>query len=207
MGDMSLDNIYYLTALESINNQNGAITYTITTFSWDRATMQVVTLTTDIGIKAFKQLEDNNRIIAINFDKDKIKPDINSISIKDKIKMAAKSVRLYITSTYGIGIDLCGRCIEASDLLAAILKYLGVYAETVEGWCKYDIEDYGSERSYDEHTWVELKDQNIYIDVTADQFNYGMEEENKFKGITVSKGLPHGMVYDEPEDYEDDNEW
>ena len=97
------------------------------------------------------------------------------------------------------GDDLAGHCIEASGRIAARLSSdLRIAAKTVEGWCQFDDGMYGSDRPWDPHTWVELPDYGLYVDVTADQFNYGMSRENEFLPVIVQKGLPHGMRYEEP---------
>ena len=135
-----------------------------------------------------------------------IAPNNYKISIDILIaKKVAETVRKAFTEHIGTGTDLAGYCILASTLICEILKELGIKdVKTVEGWCSYDDEYYGSDRPYDEHTWVELGE--WYIDVTADQFNPGMELDNEYTGIIVTKGLPHGMSYDEPEYYDDDED-
>lgn len=115
----------------------------------------------------------------------------------------AQSVRDEMIAIYGD--DLQGKCIEASEkIVERILLDLGIEAITVEGWCQYDDECYGSDRPWDEHTWVEMPELGLYIDVTAEQFNHGMFSENDYAAVIVCKGLPHGMRYDEPkwEEYE-----
>lgn len=102
---------------------------------------------------------------------------------------------------YGIGTNLAGHCIEASDRIVELLAEIDVKAKAVEGWCIYDDEYYGSDRPYDEHTWVELED-GYYIDVTADQFNPGMWEGNELEEIVIGR-KPTCMVYDEPDLDED----
>lgn len=119
----------------------------------------------------------------------------------------AETVRAEMIQLYGN--DLAGKCIEASEkIVKKIFSILGIEAVAVEGWCRYDIEDYGSDRPWDPHTWVEVPPLNLYIDVTADQFNYGMYSENDFPPVIVRKGLPFGMCYSEPtwNDYEEDND-
>lgn len=111
----------------------------------------------------------------------------------------AKEVRSLFEKEYGTGTDLCGHCIEASELIAkAIQEKTGIDAVTVEGWCRFDDEYYGSDHPWDPHTWVEVPSLGLYIDVTADQFNYGMYEENEYGPVEIRKGLPHGMCYEEP---------
>lgn len=197
---MNLNNLVYLTAL----NKREEHTCDITTFSWNRTDYTVTTLTTKIGIQEFKRLIQNNKIVAINFDYGLKKLEFNSI--QDTINHVVKSVREFMVHSYGVGVELAGHCIEASEIIVKVLSYFSIGAKTLEGWCIYDIEDYGSDCPYDAHTWVELTDSDTYIDVTADQFNFGMFEENNFDGIIIKQGLPHGMVYDEPTylmDYEE----
>lgn len=114
-----------------------------------------------------------------------------------KIYSIASEVRQAICKKYNGYV--AGHCIEASDLIVqAITDQLGIPCNTVEGWCRYDDESYGSDRPWDEHTWVEIPSMGLYVDVTADQFNYGMREKNEFPEIIIQKGLPYGMQYDEP---------
>lgn len=124
---------------------------------------------------------------------------------KNQVENILKTVRKYMVDNYGDGTNLAGKCIMASELIVKLLHLIGFNeAKAVEGWCHYDYEDYGSDRPYDEHTWVELGD--YYLDVTADQFNLGMEKENEFEGIIFNHGLPHGMCYEEPNDYDEDED-
>lgn len=119
----------------------------------------------------------------------------SSVPMEDsKVMGACEIVRTWMVDHYGEGVNMAGHCIEASDLLVQILHLLGyVDARTAEGWVKYDDDRY-AESGYDAHTWVELG--NTYIDVTADQFNYGMFPENKFKGIIICEKYPHGVCLD-----------
>lgn len=121
----------------------------------------------------------------------------NSMS---QVESVAKIVRKVFEDRIGTGTDLCGHCIRASELLLGIYVSLGYMGRTVEGWCEFDDEYYGSDRPYDEHTWLELfaNNKKLYIDITADQFNPGMYKENEYPAITISMGLPHGMSYSEP---------
>lgn len=114
------------------------------------------------------------------------------------IESTASAVREYCEINYGTDTDLCGHCIEASELIKAILNMFGIDSKVVEGWCRWDYDWYGSDRPYDPHTWVEVGDKinMIYIDVTADQFNPGME--NEYPNILIHEGLPRGMFYIEP---------
>lgn len=118
-------------------------------------------------------------------------------SINSTVQKIAIQVRKEMVDKYGIGTNLAGRCIEASDRIVELLNEKGIEAKTVEGWCIFDDDSYGSDRPYDEHTWVELEN-GTYIDVTAEQFNPGMWTENELPEIIVGT-KPECMVYDEPE--------
>lgn len=122
---------------------------------------------------------------------------IQNSHILSQIKSVAYTIREEMVGLYGPFLG--GKCIEASDkIVAALSEHLSINAKTVEGWCRFDDEYYGSDRPWDPHTWVEVPSLGLYIDVTADQFNYGMYSENEFPGVIVQKGLPHGMQYNEP---------
>ena len=121
------------------------------------------------------------------------------------IKMVAGTVRKAMISEYGDGTNLCGHCIEASEILQTLYSWLGIKSKTVEGWCEFDDEYYGSDRPYDPHTWLEIPNSSgapLYVDVTADQFNAGMFSENRYPGMIINLGLPHGMTYSEPVVYD-----
>lgn len=127
--------------------------------------------------------------------------------MKTEIYLLACNVRKEFEEKYGL--NLAGHCIEASEIIAArISSQLGLDAVTKEGWCRFDEESYGSDHPWDPHTWVEIPSMNLYVDVTADQFNYGMYEENQFPAILLHSGLPAGMQYEEPtwDDYEMESE-
>jgi hypothetical protein len=96
------------------------------------------------------------------------------------------------------GSDFSGTCIEASEMIVEKLKEKGIDSKTVEGYCIYDDEDYGTDRGYDEHTWVEsiIDGDFYYIDVVADQFEFGIYEE--IPPIIISKQLPYYIQYNEP---------
>lgn len=116
--------------------------------------------------------------------------------INATVQKIAIQVRNEMVDKYGTDTDLSGHCIEASDRIVELLESQDIKSEAIEGWCMYDDEYYGSDRPYDEHTWVELSD-GTYIDVTADQFNVAMYEENKLGSIIIGK-MPDCMVYTEP---------
>lgn len=123
---------------------------------------------------------------------------MNGEVIKSLAFETACSIRRIMEEKYGYLLD--GRCIEASEKIAEMLCIKsGVSVILIEGWCRFDNEAYGSDRPWAEHTWVEIPKFNLYIDVTADQFNFGMYKENEYPDVIVQEGLPYGMQYEEPE--------
>lgn len=119
------------------------------------------------------------------------------MNLEQKLLLVATYTRMSMVhqNTTEYGLDLCGTCIEASDMIVDMLYDIGIKAETVEGWCVYEDDSSCSDRCYDEHTWVECE--GYYIDVTADQFNSCMF--NKLQEIYVTKEKPMCMVYDKPD--------
>lgn len=122
-------------------------------------------------------------------------------------KEIAKQVRDEIVTKYGNFIQ--GKCIEASDRIVELLEAEGISASAVEGWVSYDDDSGCTDRPYDEHTWVETKDDYV-IDVTADQFNPFMDED--YPKIIISEELPYNFSYDEPnyideDDYDSDDQF
>lgn len=91
------------------------------------------------------------------------------------------------------GEDLQGKCIEASETIQKMLLEKGIETKLVEGWCHYDDSSTCSDRDYDEHTWLECD--GLYIDITADQFSYFIDE--KIPKILVGD-KPYYMKYEEP---------
>lgn len=65
------------------------------------------------------------------------------------------------------------------------------------GYCLWEDEDYGSDRPYDEHTWLKLGGK-YYLDITADQFNLGFFEKNYFKPVEFRSKTPKEMRKAEP---------
>jgi hypothetical protein len=92
---------------------------------------------------------------------------------------------------------LNGACIEASELIVKRLSEVAVKARTVEGWCVYDDQNYGSSRPYDEHTWVEVDAERgtLFVDVTLDQFQPAMDD---FIEPVVIGNVPQFLVLEEP---------
>lgn len=160
---------------------------------------------TSINVSLVKQLDERESL-------DNVIKSCEAMSKNDDVSLdwqkpyfdIALEVRNEMIAQYGNSLG--GKCIEASDkIVEKIATTLGVEAMAVEGWCQFDDESYGSDRPWDEHTWVEVPSLNLYIDITADQFNYGMDIENEFPEIIVRQGLPFGMRYDEPswDEYEE----
>ena len=113
----------------------------------------------------------------------------------DEVRQVAHQVRELMVAKYGDRLN--GHCIEASDEIYLRLDQLGIEAHVVEGWCIYDRVGYGSERDYDEHTWVEavIDGDWVYVDVTADQFNAAMDIPFPTE---IAGAKPECMVDDEP---------
>lgn len=118
------------------------------------------------------------------------------------IKSVAQSVRDQMVLLHPVGLN--GACIEASDLIAEALIQQGMTATVVEGWCLYEKEDYGSDRDFDEHTWVEVTsgDEVVFVDVTLDQFQGGMYQ--RIEPIVIGD-MPEFLVMEKPEsDFQSD---
>ena len=77
------------------------------------------------------------------------------------------------------------------------LDKLGIQSEVIEGYCIYDDDSSCTDRCYDEHTWVVVNG-DVYVDVTADQFNSCLYDCNKFPPVTIST-VPECMVIEEPD--------
>lgn len=116
----------------------------------------------------------------------------------DDLWHIASAARTKMVEKYGEG-NLNGKCIEASDLIITILARCGVPAKPVEGWVTYDDCSSCSNRSYDEHTWVQLIDTPSYIiDVTASQFND--LRYTPYEDIIIQEDLPNGFSIKKPQE-------
>jgi len=127
---------------------------------------------------------------------------LNSIEFQSKHNRMVEKVqriRSIAESRHGIKSDLQGCCIEYNSLLLKEIKKLGYVCEIIEGWCQYDYCEGCTDRSYDAHTWVDvhLENETLYIDITGDQFDWGLLDENKFNGAYIG-GIPEFMSYEEP---------
>lgn len=110
----------------------------------------------------------------------------------DNIKSILSDIREELDGQYPEGLS--GRCIEASDLILAKFKQLGISgAKSVEGWCKYDDDSGCSSRDYDEHTWVEY--QGRILDITLDQFQPFIDES--IPKVYIGP-MPYYLSYGEP---------
>ena len=107
-------------------------------------------------------------------------------------------------SKYGTEDSLRGHCIKYSEQIFNNLLTLGYNCEIIEGWCQLDCYECCTDTSYEEHTWVDvvLNGKKLYIDVTGDQFNPLMYDENCFEGAYVGE-LPDFMSYEKPTNWLD----
>lgn len=118
----------------------------------------------------------------------------------------AQEVRDALESKYPM--PLYGRCVEATEIIVEKLIDSGFEAESREGWCLYEDEDYGTSHPYDEHTWCEVsipgRTNVLVVDVTLDQFQGGFFQE--LPRVYVGE-MPSFFQYSRPEldsdEYED----
>lgn len=194
--------LYLISLIEKMYIKNKLAGFTVALFDYDKHSMKCTLERKYIPKLYMYNMINSQQIIPINFTHSGNRlTELKFNNTKELVDNTAKAVRRYMETVHGTGTNLAGYCIEASAYIVAILKYLGIKnVTTVEGWCLYDDEDYGSDVPYDAHTWVELNNGKVYIDVTADQFNAGMDKENEFTPIIIRSGLPHGIRYDEPEE-------
>lgn len=119
---------------------------------------------------------------------------LNKAFDNPEVYKVAQEVRNELDKKYE---DITGHCIEASDMIKERLGKLGIQSEVIEGYCIYDDDSSCTDRCYDEHTWV-IVNGNVYVDVTADQFNSCLYDCNQFPPVTIST-IPECMVIEEPE--------
>jgi len=118
----------------------------------------------------------------------------------ERVIKIAEIIRRELEAKYGVEDNLCGRCIEASDKISELLTAENIEHDIVEGWCVYDDFSTCSDRPYDPHTWIELRDENkTYVDVTATQFATLIDED--IPKVIVGK-RPYYMQYHEPTEEE-----
>ena len=119
---------------------------------------------------------------------------LNKAFDNPEVYKVAQEVRNELDKKYE---DITGHCIEASDMIKERLGRLGIQSEVIEGYCIYDDDSSCTDRCYDEYTWVVVNG-DVYVDVTADQFNSCLYDCNKFPPVTIST-IPECMVIEEPE--------
>lgn len=74
--------------------------------------------------------------------------------------------------------DVTGNCVDMSEKLIETMKYKYTHPveyRLVEGWVSYDFYETCTNRSYDEHSWVEVfyNGKLVYVvDLSGEQFNY-----------------------------------
>lgn len=91
--------------------------------------------------------------------------------------------------------ELCGCCIEASNMLITQLNSMGIQAQECDGWViYYDNPDSCSDEPCDPHSMVKVpyQDNYIYLDVTATQFQFCISEQ--LPRILITKQIPYWFV-------------
>lgn len=196
----------------SIKKGNTLIGHNFTLLTWDRSKWSCDIKTSTISRNKLQALTNNKNFYPCNYTITSDSRLINKSKYKnfnDVIHIIldiASIVRIMMVKQYGAGTNLAGHCIEASEFIATAINivFKDKVAQTVEGWCLYDDEDYGSDRPYSEHTWVSTRLKGFeYLDVTADQFNVAMDSSNEFKNIVYGHKLPHGIMLEQPVEGED----
>lgn len=125
----------------------------------------------------------------------------NPVCLK-MIRRVAKIVRDWIIEHYGEGYSLSGGCVEASELIVKILHLLGCDdAKTVDGYVRCD-DPLEEEEVFKPHVWVEIPcgDEFLYVDVTADQFNFEMYDGHEYAPIILRKRYPYGVTRKGPDE-------
>ena len=121
----------------------------------------------------------------------------NGISTSDFITKTAYKVRGYMVDSYGTEDSLIGHSDEAADIIIKILSLHGIQSRKINGWCKWDKTNWRNKIECDKRSWVELTN-GTFIDVTADQFNYGMNDDRQYKSVIVQNSLPYGIIIENP---------
>lgn len=96
----------------------------------------------------------------------------------NKILYCGQKTRNFLIQKYGSVDSLEGKCKEAADLLIAALKSQGITASKHFGWCIYDNSDCVTGEPCAPHCYVLVHDGNkrLYLDCTATQFEFAMDE-------------------------------
>lgn len=108
----------------------------------------------------------------------------------EEMRMVAREVRKYIEEVANNGGSIEQYSRYAAEILDISFKIIGVQSKISCGECRYRIGI--------PHYWNEIrsKNGNIFIDVTADQFNcYIPNKRERFSGIIIRMGIPENIVY------------
>lgn len=117
----------------------------------------------------------------------------------DLIESIAEDVRSAIENVHTIELGF-EEDEECATFLCDMLRDAGVEADVVSGWCCTDYE----EEPY-AHSWVVTTGGTI-VDVTADQFNDSMEEDDFFERVIVTDSLTPRMTTEKVEQEEEAEE-
>ena len=174
--------------------------YDITTIMYDRMNYRCGTVRKPVTTQNLTNAVSKNMVFPLNFT---MKSNEVVVRYKyndgeDIIRKIAAKLRTFLERQYGSGTALAGHCIEACCYLETTLNYMGLQGtKQIEGWCLWDDEYYGSDRPFDEHTWLEIGG-HYYLDITADQFNPGFSTENHFKPVEFRVFCPDEMRKTKP---------
>jgi len=113
--------------------------------------------------------------------------------MKEYIVEHLYELRSYLEEKYSNNIE--GKCVESSELVFNYLNTQNIKSIIIEGYCKYDDDSSCSDRDYDEHTWVEIPSLNLIIDLTLDQFSFGIDMD--IPKVYIGN-LPYFLKYEEP---------
>jgi hypothetical protein len=105
---------------------------------------------------------------------------MTSQNVDSAVLKVGRRVRDEITSA-NLPNGTLGLCDKACDRLVILLKKEGVTASKHRGWCLYDHCEGLAGEPCAPHFYllVHKGKQRVYLDVTADQFNYYLEKPNK----------------------------
>lgn len=94
------------------------------------------------------------------------------------IQGCALFVKNNLQAKYGYNKEnMMGKCIEASDTLAALLKHHGYDAKAKQVWVLYQNFESCSNYCFEEHWIVEVKVNSYkwYVDITLEQFQWAFD--------------------------------
>lgn len=120
---------------------------------------------------------------------------------REAVKVRKELCAKYPESASDKEHSLAGHCIEASDLLSVRLSDLGFDSESVRCFCIYEDWEQCPEACYEEHWIVRVNGhenaEDIYIDLTMSQFQWGFFEE--LPDIYIGSA-PSMYVFQEPDE-------